>query len=96
MEQEQITITVLDQEYKIKCSQKEIELLQKSAAYLDIKMSEIKKGAPTMTKDKIAVMAALNIVSSYLNQEDELKEFSTIGDEIESLQRSIDSFGVDE
>ena len=55
MEQEQITITVLDQEYKIKCSQKEIELLQKSAAYLDIKMSEIKKGAPTMTKDKIAV-----------------------------------------
>ena len=96
MEQEQITITVLDQEYKIKCSQKEIELLQKSAAYLDIKMLEIKKGAPTMTKDKIAVMAALNIVSSYLNQEDELREFSTIGDEIESLQRSIDSFGVDE
>ena len=49
-----------------------------------------------MTKDKIAVMAALNIVSSYLNQEDELKEFSTIGDEIESLQKSIDSFGIDE
>ena len=96
MEQEQITITVLDQEYKIKCSEREIELLQKSAAYLDIKMSEIKKGSPTMTKDKIAVMAALNIVSSYLNQEDELKEFSTIGDEIESLQRSIDNFGADE
>ena len=59
-------------------------------------MSEIKKSVPTMTKDKIAVMAALNIVSSYLNQEDELKEFSTIGDEIESLQKSIDSFGIDE
>lgn len=96
MEQETITITVLDQEYKIKCSQKEIESLQKSAAFLDIKMSEIKKSVPTMTKDKIAVMAALNIVSSYLNQEDELKEFSTIGDEIESLQKSIDSFGMDE
>ena len=43
MDQEQITILVLDQEYKIKCSPSEVDLLQKSAAYLDIKMSEIKK-----------------------------------------------------
>ena len=36
----------MDQEYKIKCNTSEIDLLQKSAAYLDIKMSEIKKNAP--------------------------------------------------
>ena len=56
MDQEQITISVLDQEYKIKCSPSEVDLLQKSAAFLDIKMSEIKKSAPAMTKDKIAVI----------------------------------------
>ena len=95
MEQAQITISVLDQEYKIKCSPSEVDLLQKSAAFLDIKMSEIKKNTPTMTKDKIAVMSALNIVSSYLKQEDELKEYSDISDEINNLQKSLQDYGTE-
>ena len=93
MEQEQITISVLDQEYKIKCSPSEVDLLQKSAAFLDIKMSEIKKNTPTMTKDKIAVISALNIVSSYLKQEDELNEYSDVSDEINNLQKSLQDLG---
>ena len=94
MEQEQITISVLDQEYKIKGSPSEVDLLQKSAAFLDIKMSELKKNTPTMTKDKIAVMSALNIVSSYLKQEDELNEYSDVSDEINNLQKSLQDFGI--
>ena len=95
MEQEQITISVLDQEYKIKCNPSEVDLLQKSAAFLDIKMSELKKNTPTMTKDKIAVMSALNIVSSYLKQEDELNEYSDVSDEINNLQKSLQDFGIE-
>ena len=95
MEQEQITISVLDQEYKIKCSPSEVDLLQKSAAFLDIKMSELKKNTPTMTKDKIAVMSALNIVSSYLKQEDELNEYSDVSDEINNLQKSLQDYGTE-
>tara|TARA_B100001559_G_C16105114_1_gene441275 strand:+ start:271 stop:555 length:285 start_codon:yes stop_codon:yes gene_type:complete len=93
MEQEQITISVLDQEYKIKCNPSEVDLLQKSAAYLDIKMTEIKKNVPTLTKDKIAVMSALNIVSSFLKQEEELNEYSDVSDEINKLQQSLRDFG---
>tara|TARA_A100000164_G_C21841687_1_gene740407 strand:- start:500 stop:787 length:288 start_codon:yes stop_codon:yes gene_type:complete len=95
MEQEQITISVLDQEYKIKCSPSEVDLLQKSAAFLDIKMSELKKSTPTMTKDKIAVMSALNIVSSYLKQEEELNEYSDVSDEINNLQKSLQDLGAE-
>ena len=95
MEQEQITISVLDQEYKIKCNPSEVDLLQKSAAFLDIKMSELKKNTPTMTKDKIAVISALNIVSSYLKQEDELNEYSDVSDEINNLQKSLQDFGIE-
>ena len=95
MEQEQITISVLDQEYKIKCSPSEVDLLQKSAAFLDIKMSEIKKNTPTMTKDKIAVMSALNIVSSYLKLEDELNEYSDVSNEINNLQKSLQDYGTE-
>ena len=93
MDQEQITISVMDQEYKIKCSTSEIDLLQKSAAYLDIKMSEIKKNTPSMSKDKVAVMTALNIVSSFLKQEDDLKEFANVSDEINDLQQSLLEIG---
>ena len=93
MDQEQITISVMDQEYKIKCNTSEIDLLQKSAAYLDIKMSEIKKNAPSMSKDKVAVMAALNLVSTFLKQEDDLKEFANISDEINDLQQSLLEIG---
>ena len=83
----------MDQEYKIKCNASEIELLQKSAAYLDIKMSEIKKNAPSMSKDKVAVMSALNIVSLFLKQEDDLKEFENVSDEINDLQQSLYEIG---
>ena len=93
MDQEQITISVMDQEYKIKCNTSEIDLLQKSAAYLDIKMSEIKMNAPSMSKDKVAVMTALNIVSSFLKQEDDLKEFANVSDEINNLQQSLLEIG---
>ena len=93
MDQEQITISVMDQEYKIKCNTSEIDLLQNSAAYLDIKMSEIKKNAPSMSKDKVAVMTALNIVSSFLKQEDDLKEFANVSDEINDLQQSLLEIG---
>ena len=93
MDQEQITISVMDQEYKIKCNKSEIDLLQKSAAYLDIKMSEIKKNVPSMSKDKVAVMTALNIVSSFLKQEDDLKEFANVSDEINNLQQSLLEIG---
>jgi cell division protein ZapA len=93
MDQEQITISVMDQEYKIKCNTSEIDLLQKSAAYLDIKMSEIKKNAPSMSKDRVAIMTALNIVSSFLKQEDDLKEFANVSDEINDLQQSLLEIG---
>ena len=91
MGKEQVSITVLDQEYKIKCDSSEIDLLKKSASFLDDKMKEINNEKATITKDKIAVMAALNVVSLYLNQESTLKEYDTISSEIEKLQNYINS-----
>ena len=91
MGKEQVSITVLDQEYKIKCDSSEIDLLKKSASFLDDKMKEINNEKATITKDKVAVMAALNIVSLYLSQESTLKEYDNISSEIEKLQNYINS-----
>jgi len=91
MGKEQVSIIVLDQEYKIKCDSSEVDLLKKSASFLDDKMKEINNEKATITKDKIAVMAALNVVSLYLSQESTLKEYDTISSEIEKLQDYINS-----
>ena len=96
MEQEQITVIIQDQEYKIKCDPDQIDLLQKSAAYLDMKMSEIKTVSSSMTKEKIAVMAALNVVSAYLNQEEQVKEYSDACKEIDLLSESLREYGTDQ
>tara|TARA_B100001057_G_scaffold70518_1_gene64665 strand:+ start:23657 stop:23944 length:288 start_codon:yes stop_codon:yes gene_type:complete len=89
MAEDYITVTISDQDFKIKCSELEVDLLNRSAAYLDIKMSELKKTSPTLPKDKIAIMAALNIISDYLKKEDELREYETISKEIELIQNSL-------
>ena len=96
MEQEQITVIIQDQEYKIKCDPDQIDLLQKSAAYLDMKMSEIKTVSSSMTKEKIAVMSALNIVSIYLSQEEQVKEYSDACEEIDLLSESLREYGTDQ
>ena len=96
MEQEQITVIIQDQEYKIKCDPDQIDLLQKSAAYLDMKMSEIKTVSSSMTKEKIAVMSALNVVSTYLDQEEQVKEYSDACKEIDLLSESLREYGIDQ
>ena len=96
MEQEQITIIIQDQEYKIKCDPNQVELLQKSAAYLDIKMSEVKTMSPSMAKETVAVMSALNVVSAYLSQEEQVKEYSDACEEIDLLSESLREYGTDQ
>ncbi len=91
MAQEQISVRVLDEEYKIKCDSKQVDLLKKSASYLDEKMAEIKSSSNTMQREKVAVMAALNVVSEYLSQEAKLGELDDVSGEIEKLQNIIDT-----
>jgi len=91
MAQEQISVRVLDEEYKIKCDSKQVDLLKRSASYLDEKMIEIKSSSNTMQREKVAIMAALNVVSEYLSQEAKLGELDDVSGEIEKLQNIIDT-----
>ena len=42
-----ISVIINNLEYKIKCNESEVDLLNRSAALLDIKISEIKKASPS-------------------------------------------------
>lgn len=61
-----VTVSVLDQEFRIGCPEDERDALVASARYLDKKMREIKGGGRIMGMDKIAVMAALHIAHELL------------------------------
>ena len=90
MEYEEVIIEVLDEEYKIKCTADEVGLVRQSASYLDNKMREVKESSSSLSKDKIAVLTGLNIVSEFLKQENKLKELDHVSDEIAELQNYID------
>ena len=65
------------------------EILTKIEEVLDIKISEIKKGSPTITNDKAAIMAGLNIASMYLGQDDKIQNLESVSDDLESIQNTL-------
>jgi cell division protein ZapA len=68
-EQVAVNIKIFDKEYKIACLPHEKDSLIQSARYLDQKMSEVKSSHKIIGADRIAVMAALNIASEFLNSD---------------------------
>ena len=62
-----IEISILGRSYKIACEEGEREALLEAVAYLDGKMSEIRKAGKVNGTDRIAVMAALNIAHEFLS-----------------------------
>jgi len=62
-----IEISILGRNYKIACEEGEREALLEASAYLDGKMSDIRKAGKVNGTDRIAVMAALNIAHEFLS-----------------------------
>ena len=58
---EHLTVTILDREYRLSCSEDEKDALLNCAQYVDGKMQAIRDGGKVMGADRIAVMAALQI-----------------------------------
>jgi cell division protein ZapA len=61
-----ITVKILDRDFKIKCPKDKIAELQNAASYLDDKMREIHHNNKLSTIDRIAITAALNIANELI------------------------------
>lgn len=62
-----IEVTMLGRAYRVACEPGEREALLQAVAYVDAKMTEIKKIGKTATAERVAVMAALNIAHELLS-----------------------------
>jgi cell division protein ZapA len=87
-----VSINILGREYQISCPPAEEEALRKSAKYLDKQMEKVKSRGSTLTFEKLAVMAALNICHELLqqSQQAETSESDYI-DKVRSLQEKIEA-----
>ena len=60
------TVTILDKEYRISCSEHEKDGLLASAQYLDNKMKLLRNSIGVVGTDRLAVITALNITHEML------------------------------
>ena len=68
-----VSITLLDKEYVIGCSEDEKSELIASANYLNTKMIEQRDTGKVDGSEKIAVMADLNVTNEYLRMSSQSK-----------------------
>ena len=61
-----VSVRILEKEYHVACPIEERPALLDSAEYLNRKMKEIRDSGKVVGLDRIAVMAALNIVNDLL------------------------------
>lgn len=65
-----VSVKILEKEYHVTCPPEERPALLDSAEYLNRKMREIRDSGKVIGLDRIAVMAALNIVNELLKARD--------------------------
>ena len=89
---ETITISLLGKKYQVSCEEGEVATLEKSAKYLSKKMAEIRDTGRVVGLDRIAVMAALNIIGeSVVSQEQLSLVDNELDKRVEALNESLES-----
>lgn len=88
----QVSIKILDKEYRIACAYHEQEDLRASARLLDSRMREIRQTGRVIGTDRIAVMAALNIAHDLIQlQRSQAGSDGEPGKRLRQLQERINA-----
>lgn len=87
-----LDVTILDREFRVACPEDERAELLEAVSYLDKKMREVRDTGKVATVERIAIMAALNIVHELLTTRlgtgFDMGEFKR---RINSMQATIDA-----
>jgi len=85
------SVTILDKEYLIACSDEERDLLNDAASLLNERMHEVKTSGKIIGSERIAVLAALNIAHEMLAYKNENKDYtSNVDGVVRRIQDKID------
>ena len=85
------SVTILDKEYLIACSDEERELLNDAASLLNERMQEVKISGKVIGSERIAVLAALNIAHEMIAYKKENEGYTlSVDGLVRRLQNKID------
>jgi cell division protein ZapA len=85
------SVTILDKEYLIACSDEERDLLNDAVSLLNERMQEVKNSGKIIGSERIAVLAALNIANEMLAYKNENQDYtSNVDGVVRRLQDKID------
>ena len=85
------SVTILDKEYLIACSDEERDLLNDAASLLNDRMQEVKTSGKIIGSERIAVLAALNIAHEMLAYKNENEDYtSNVDGVVRRIQDKID------
>ena len=86
------SIEILGKAYQIKCPASEIDSLQSAAQYLDDKMRHLREQGGAMSLERLAIIAALNVVHQLLTWEQQKdSQAQAINQRLYALQHRIES-----
>lgn len=66
-----VSVQILEKEYRITCAPDERQGLLESARILDERMRDVRKSGRVIGGDRIAVMAALNLIYELMQERDQ-------------------------
>ena len=90
-QQDSITISILDKDYRVACPEDEKETLLASASVLNKRLRDIKNKGAVIGTERIAIMAALNLSHELLTGKAIEQQHAELNDRIDSLSTKIDS-----
>ena len=86
-----ITIKVLDRDYTVGCPAEQEQSLQAAAQLLDKQMRDIQGGNKTVSLERVAVLAALNIAHDLLLLKSSREKSDTVvGKSLGDMNRKLD------
>ena len=98
MADQNVTITILDKTFQIKCPPEEVAQLQESANYLNAEIRKLYQPKHPKNLDQLVLVAALNVTHELIAFRNQKNHYlDAMHEQIKSLQNRIQQFlGVTE
>lgn len=85
-------IYILGKNYQIKCTPADLNGLQKAALFLEEKMREVNDNKNVLNLDRVAIVAALNIIHELFSLEAKKQlELQNLYQRLETLQNKVET-----
>lgn len=86
-----LTVRILEKDYRIACPPEEQAILFRTADYVNQAMAQVKKNSQSLSTERVAVLAALNIARELIENNPASLRPAAHDDHSEELIERIDS-----